>query len=297
MSSEIAAESSGRTEDAIDGPRIVALDDGREIAYTSYGDPTGDPVVFLHGTPGSRRLGELLESAGAARGLRILALDRPGYGESSAWSEYTHEDAPRVVTAVMDDAGVSAAGLVAFSGGAIHALATAASDPDRITRVDVVSGVTPPSVSDDRPRVQRALAVLATRTPRLLGALFRGQAWAAHRGSAAIVAAQYTEATPSEALRAETIDVVADDFVEAVTGPGRATTRELTETASRWEVDYDAITADIHLWHGERDTNVPLASAEAHAEAIDGAEINVLNEADHLTSLLEATPALLDAHA
>ena len=35
-------------------PRTVALPDGRQIAYLDGGDPTGYPVLGLHGTPGCR---------------------------------------------------------------------------------------------------------------------------------------------------------------------------------------------------------------------------------------------------
>lgn len=296
MSSHVAPEPEGRSVDASGGPRTVTVDGDREIAYATYGDTAGDPVVFLHGTPGSRRLAGLLESAAAERGLRILAPDRPGYGESTACPEHTLQDAPDVIAAVMDDAGVSTAGLVAFSGGAPHALAMAANEPERVTRVDVVSGATPPAVSDDPPLVQRTLQGLAARTPRLLGALFRGQAWAARRHSPELVAAQYTERTPTEAFSDETVELVAEDFVEAVTGPGAATSREFADTATTWEFDYESLTTDVRFWHGERDTNVPLDGVEALAETVPDADLTVLEDADHLTTLLDARPDVLDAH-
>jgi pimeloyl-ACP methyl ester carboxylesterase len=297
MSSQVASDPDEPSVGASDGARTAALDDGRAIAYACYGDASGDPVVFLHGTPGSRRLAGLFERAAAERGLRILAPDRPGYGESPPWPDHGLRDAPAVVTAVMDDADVSTAGLVAFSGGAPHALAVAGNEPDRITRVDIVSGATPPAVSEEPPFLQRALQGLAARTPRLLGALFRGQAWAARRGSPEIVAAQYTEAEPDEAFSDETVDIVAEDFVEAVTGPGAATSREFARNATAWEIDLGAITSDVQLWHGARDTNVPLDDVEALAETIPDASLTVLEDADHLTTLLRATPDLLDAHA
>jgi len=297
MSSQVASDPGEPSIDTSGGPRTVTLDDGREIAYASYGDGSGDPVVFLHGTPGSRRLGALLESAAAERGLHVLAPDRPGYGESTAWPGHTLQDAATVVTAVMDDADASTAGVVAFSGGAPHALATAANEPGRVASVAVVSGATPPAVSDEPPFLQRALQWLAGRTPRLLGALFRGQAWAARRRSPEIVAAQYTEADPTEAFSDETVDVVAEDFVEAVTGQGAATSREFARNATPWEIDYAAITSDVHFWHGARDTNVPLDGVNALAETIPTADLTVLEDADHLTALRRATPDVLDAHA
>ncbi|WP_239685558.1 alpha/beta fold hydrolase [Halolamina pelagica] len=164
----------------------------RDLRYAEYGDPNGSPVVFLHGTPGSSRLAALFDSAAAQSGVRLLAPDRPGFGESSPWPERAVNDAPRFLTPVLDDAGVDTAGLVAFSGGSPYALATAATVPDRITRVDVVAGATPPTTDDETPAVQRLLTGLATTTPRILRGLFRGQAWLADRLDPSFVTAQYT---------------------------------------------------------------------------------------------------------
>lgn len=63
---------------------VVTVECDRKITYAEYGLPEGEPVVFLHGTPGSRRLGELLAPAARENGIRLLSPNRPGYGGSSA---------------------------------------------------------------------------------------------------------------------------------------------------------------------------------------------------------------------
>ena len=35
--------------------QLLRLSDGRQLGYADYGDPDGTPVMFFHGTPGSRR--------------------------------------------------------------------------------------------------------------------------------------------------------------------------------------------------------------------------------------------------
>ncbi len=60
---------------------VVALRDGRSLAYAEWGDPLGRPVVLFHGQPGSRLLcpdADATESAG----VRLITVDRPGYGRS-----------------------------------------------------------------------------------------------------------------------------------------------------------------------------------------------------------------------
>jgi len=279
-----------------DGERLhtVRLDDERRLAYAEYGRSDGAPVVFLHGTPGSRRLGALLETAARERGVRVLALDRPGYGRSSPWPNRSIGDAGRFVGAVLDDADAATAGLVAFSGGAPYALATAATDGDRVDRVDVVSGATPPAVSEETPATQRLLARLATTTPAVLRGLFRGQAWLADRLDPSVVVDQYAD--DAESVPDDVADLVRADFVEAFARHRSGAVAEFRETATDWGVDFDRIDAPVHLWHGEDDANVPIADARRLAAAMPTARMHALDDADHLGALLRSVPDVLEGH-
>ena len=266
----------------------------REIRYTEYGRSDGVPVVFLHGTPGSRRLARLFDDAAADAGVRLLAIDRPGFGGSDPWPDRSVSDAGRFVTAVLDDADVDAAGLIAFSGGAPFALATAATHPDRVTSVDLVAGATPPDEGSEPPAVQRLLAGLATTTPTLLRGLFRGQRWLAARFDPSFVLAQYTTDGADE-VDDDAAEIVKRDFVEAFNHHRSGVVTEFRHTSSAWGIDYDAIDAPVTLWHGDDDTNVPIDGARRLARTIPDAELHVLDGADHLRTLLRATPTALDA--
>jgi pimeloyl-ACP methyl ester carboxylesterase len=204
-------------------------------------------------------------------------------------------DAPEFLLPVLDDAGVQTAGLVAFSGGSPSALATAASRPDRIDRVDIVSGATPPTLSEATPRVQRVLAGLATRAPLILRGLFRGQAWLADRLDPSFVLAQYT-ADGAEGVPDAAGEVVKADFVEAFAASRRGAGTEFRNAATDWGVDCSAIDAPVGLWHGAADTNVPLAGVRRLESELPTAELRVFDDADHLGALLEAIPDVLAEH-
>ncbi|SEO88916.1 Pimeloyl-ACP methyl ester carboxylesterase [Halorientalis persicus] len=274
-------------------PTTVSLDGGRRLAYAEHGAPEGTPVVFLHGTPGSRRLGELFDTAARARGIRILAPDRPGFGTSSPWPARSISDTARVVTAVLEDVGVERAGVVAFSGGCPYALATAATSPERVDRVDVISGATPPDAGDD-PAIQRVLGGLATRTPTVLGGLFRGQAWLARRLDPSVVVSQYTDA--AEAIPAETAELVRADFVEAFATHRSGAVTEFRHAASAWDIEFDAVDVPVRFWHGDADANVPIAGVYRLAEWLPDARLEPIADADHLRTLLRCRADVLDRH-
>jgi pimeloyl-ACP methyl ester carboxylesterase len=64
----------------------IELADGRQLAYREYGDPEGTPVIFYHGGLNSRAFmpaWDKTDAVTADAGVRLLALDRPGYGYSS----------------------------------------------------------------------------------------------------------------------------------------------------------------------------------------------------------------------
>lgn len=276
-------------------PSTVAVN-GRQLAYATYGDPEGAPVLVLHGTPGSRRLGSVFDREAKRAGIRILAPDRPGYGRSAPWPEYTVDDAGRVITAVLDDVGARTAGVVAFSGGAPYALTAARTRTDRITRVDVVSGATPPGSSEHTPPVQRVLRTLATGTPLVLRGLFRGQAWLAGRLDPTFVAAQYTTKERAEALPDEVKEVLKADFVEALARSRRGVVTEFRHTATPWGSDLEGIDIEVEFWHGEEDANVPVADARRLSAAMPTAKLHTLAAADHLGALLRSRAEILDAH-
>ncbi|TQQ80084.1 alpha/beta fold hydrolase [Halonotius roseus] len=274
-------------------PTVVAHENG-QLAYTEYGDPDGDPVVLFHGTPGSRLLGALFETMAEEQGVRLLAVDRPGYGNSEPWPTRSITDAGTYVSAMLDDADIETATLLAFSGGSPQAIATAATHGGRVDRVKIVSGATPPSVSEDTPTVQQVLATLATRTPSLLGGLLRGQAWLAERLDPEIVVSQYRADEPAEPLSDETAELIKADFLEAISHSRRGTVTELRANAGVWGIDFDQLATPVELRHGGRDTNVPLADARRFASTLPDSDLTVYDDADHLGALLRSVPEIFE---
>lgn len=272
-------------------PEVVSIDSDRQITYAEYGLPGGVPVVFLHGTPGSRLLGAVLEPAAREHGVRLLAPDRPGYGRSTPCPGHSIRDAAEFVLPVLDDAGVETAGLIAFSGGGPYALSTAAVRADRVSQVDILAGATPPTVSEETPAVQQLLAKMATTTPTVLRGLFGGQAWLAERLDPSFVVGQYT-ANQSKVPDA-TAELVKRDFIEAFARSRYGAVTEFRNMASEWNIDYGEIDADVRLWHGTNDTNVPIADAQRLKQMIPGADLHSIDDADHLQTLLQSTPDVL----
>jgi pimeloyl-ACP methyl ester carboxylesterase len=117
--------------------------DGRRLAVEISGDPMGQAVFFLHGTPGSK-VGPLprgLKLGGM--GVRLISFDRPGYGESDRLPGRTVAAVAPDVAAIADHLGIDTFAVIGRSGGGPHALACAALLPDRVTRASALVSLAP----------------------------------------------------------------------------------------------------------------------------------------------------------
>jgi pimeloyl-ACP methyl ester carboxylesterase len=122
-------------EHVVEGPG------GRELTVLELGDPAGAPIVFHHGTPGSRKAHN--QKASVLAGSRAIFYDRPGYGGSDREPGRDVAACAADVAAITDAFGIEHFAVSGSSGGGPHALACGALLPDRVTRVAVVAGFAP----------------------------------------------------------------------------------------------------------------------------------------------------------
>jgi molybdopterin-guanine dinucleotide biosynthesis protein A len=118
----------------------VRVRDGRRLGYAEYGDPAGFPVMFFHGTPGSRLKGSICADAAAGAGARLICPERPGYGLSDPKRGRRLLDWPDDVVDLAAGLGVDRFAVVGTSGGGPHTVACAYKIPERLTAVAILAG-------------------------------------------------------------------------------------------------------------------------------------------------------------
>src|SRR5439155_5139017 len=154
---------------------LLPLDMGRVVAFGEYGDVTGVPVIFCHGWPSSRTMARLTEEAARDLGIRIISPDRPGISGSTLQPDRKLIDWPRVVERLVSYLGIGEFRVLAVSGGAPYAYATARAMPNRVRAIAIVSGAIPivdlPGREGLLPLYRWMLALYRTQ-PQLLRKLF-----------------------------------------------------------------------------------------------------------------------------
>lgn len=264
--------------------------EGQDIAYNTYGDPTGEDVLVLHGTPGSRLIGGLFDEAAAEAGIRIISPDRPGFGESASRSDWGPAEAPAALGAVLADAGAGRVPVIAFSNGAPFALSMATAQPTPVSELHLISASSPPTLEGAPPRPLRLLGKLARRAPPMASGLYRFQGWLASRypDRAAEQLTNDGREVPDEIAKQ-----VGREIAAGLAGRPRGAVAETRLFADPWTVDLDAVDVPVALYHGTADDNAPIAGARAMADRLPNGELHELEGADHLRTLTQSRRRIL----
>lgn len=148
------------------------LPDGRRLAYEEYGCPDGRPLLYFHDAGSSRLEAALFHTQARDRGLRLIAMDRPGVGQS----DFTPVSQPvafcRDVLFLADRLGLSRFAVLSFGSGGIYALALARHFPQRLEAHVSIGGV-PGSVFAEMTGNSSVVNCLGGVTPTLIKCLVR----------------------------------------------------------------------------------------------------------------------------
>jgi len=114
---------------------------GRSIAFAEAGRRDGAAVLVWHGFPGTSLQAGSFFTQAEALGLRVVALDRPGYGGSSAAPGADWRVAIEDAAEVLRHLGAPSCHLIGISGGAPYARAFAKRHPELSLSVTTVGGL------------------------------------------------------------------------------------------------------------------------------------------------------------
>jgi pimeloyl-ACP methyl ester carboxylesterase len=252
------------------------------------GERNGIPVIFHHGTPGSR-LARHPEQA-VYEGFRVVSCDRPGYGGSDRRLGRTVASVAEDTAALADALEIDDFAVLGVSGGGPHALACACLLPRRVTRAAIVVGAAP---SDD-PEFD-FLAGMAEINVREFGAALEGRE-AVERELAPYVEA--TRADPDaviDELAAQLPDydrevferppvraVLRESLLEAVRQGTAGWVDDDLAFAAGWGFRLQDVRTPVHLWQGELDVLVPRSHGEYLARNIREATFELVPGAGHM---------------
>jgi pimeloyl-ACP methyl ester carboxylesterase len=267
----------------------IQLPDGRTLAYADRGPVDGAPLIFHHGTPGSRAGHHPDVRVYEEVGVRAVSYDRAGYGLSGRFEGRDVAAVASDIAALAGELGFERFAVMGVSGGGPHALACAALLGDRVTRAAVL--VTP---APNDPDFDFLADMTKSNVDEFNAALAGPDAIAAYL-------APYVET-----LRTEP-EAVLDELAAELPSPDQATMakpeireilvqswREATRQGAAgwldddlaftrpWGFELAAVETEVRIWQGELDVLAPQAHGKRVAEQLRHATFELVPGKGHM---------------
>ncbi len=256
-------------------------DTPRRLAYRRYGQGS-KPVIYFHETVGSSRLPPGTVELANDLDLCIFAFERPGTGFSDTTSHYTFDTISADVESLADALGLESFSLLGYLAGAAHALATAARLKNRVRHLMLISGRGPGGFNTSEKSAIATLRRHLSKQPWLLKTFFNILRSRASAETNRALLLRFYCATPSDNVFFEDNPHLLEHMVDAslesmmVTTSGIAGDIKCLSTPTT--VDFDTISAQVSVWHGDNDILSPYSNL---AEELQGISFDARIFHDH----------------
>jgi 3-oxoadipate enol-lactonase len=240
---------------------------GIEIAFTESGK--GIPIVLLHGYPFDKSMWSEQLEAIAAAGLRAIAPDLRGMGETKSPSEVaTMDEMARDVAALLDQLNVEDAVICGLSMGGYVAFEFTHLFPTRVRGL-VLAGTRAPADNEQEKagREQQVQTMLrAGMVPISIATLPK------------LLAPRTLAEKPDVVKRVRAMITRSDPKGAAAAQRGMAARRDYTE-------DLAKINVPTLIVVGREDSIRPVADAEFMHRGIQNSRLEIIEDAAHMTNI------------
>jgi len=264
------------------------LRDGRRISGAIFGDIKSSRVIFyFNGFPGTRLEATLAHDEAVRLGLKIIALDRPGLGESSPKRGRLVMDWPKDVEEVATLLNIDKFAILAVSGGAMFALATAAYFGERVQALAIVSGVAEgwrPGALKGMHLANRGILEIGLVSPILgrcliatIASVWRFSPLAAALWFRSVLSPGDVEIVKRPSVTRLLMANIAFALKQGIAG----VVDEYSCLVSKWGIPFERISAPSSFWHGTADSYVPFKMAQINHELVPGSALKSVPGAGH----------------
>lgn len=238
--------------------QTLSYHDGATLSYAETGDPHGFPVLIQHGLIASIRDNQLFNGLRSA-GARLIAIARPGYGESTPHPMNNMAEWGEIVALLVEELRLTQFDVLGMSSGAPYSYAIAWRMPAKTRRLWILSGT--PALFDDAVLAhwpypvdrQAGLAELQTLAHELF----------------------FAHASPAELAR--------DDMRDSLRWHSFGIAQDFKLRCQDWGFGLSEIATPVRMRHSRADDSVPLITAELTARQLPNCQFEVREHDPHFS--------------
>ncbi|MBW4539123.1 MAG: alpha/beta hydrolase [Myxacorys chilensis ATA2-1-KO14] len=275
---------------------LLTLPDNRRLAYAEYGNPNGHPFLYFHGG-GASRLEPLLlgDEVFSRLGLRVIAPDRPGIGQSDFQPKRGFSDWVKDVEVLADGLGLDKFSVLGISAGGGYAAVCAAKIPERLHTVVIASGAWQMDTINNLPQFNRWSWILLKQFPLL------------HRGSLKVMR-RSLNSSPERLLASFKPQLPLSDYavlespgrmevyrqaaIEGLRSGTRGAAWDIQLYLRKWDFSLDEIQMPLTLFYGEEDRNVPLDLVRRVAVSLPQTKLMIFPNEGHISVVVNQIEAI-----
>ncbi len=276
--------------DAVNTENLIQLPDGAVVAFEEYGDANGVPVIFCHGWPSSRTMARLTDEPARELGIRIVSLDRPGIRGSSLQPNRKLSDWPCLLEQVVERLDLPEFRMLAISGGAPYAYATAVAMPERVRAIAIVGGAPPTAEITDGegllPLYRWMLALYRSRPGLLRRCFYLVRPFLSVRSPVRfrpfVLKMLRLRRCDADSLRnAAAFEAVFESQRLAWRASAEGVMADAEIYAQPWGFAIEDVRVPVRLWHGKEDRAFSVQLAQQIAKRLPNCKSRFVNDAGH----------------
>lgn len=261
---------------------VATTSGGRRLSYDVSGPDGAPALMYFHGAGDSRLARPPGDDVVREAGVRLISVDRPGYGGSDPAPGRTLLSWADDAAALADTLGIDDFAVVGWSAGGAYALACAAAKPGRVSSCALYGSVVPTSMpgyddglddlarrvkagAQERPdELREALRAFASNPVEFALGIIRGEDGGDEVLADEPVLAQMT-ANAQEAF-AQGADAMTDDYL-LLYGP--------------WQFDLETVHCPVTVASGELDRFSPPAWGQWLADQLPAGRFMIFPGRNH----------------
>lgn len=273
--------------------------DEEKIYVQEWGDLDKPVFLLIHGFPGCSEHGRLVSTSPVSESFRLIAIDRPGYGQSVYQKKLTFLKFAEQIKKLLASQKVDKFSIISVSGGAPYALAVAYLMKEQVIKLTSLGGIAPLTFKNFKymNRVQKRTWLAQQLIPE--GVLHFGVKRVWEKGLDKIEETLFTELDAfSEPDRKvfmlpEIQDVLVRATHLAVKQGPEGVLHDIKIFAKNWGFPLSEVTCPVTLWHGSADDVVHFRFAQDMQAYLPKAKLNFIENEGHYSILLNCRDEIL----